>query len=93
MAGDYSELSVAVTANTQQMSRQVAAAAIQSGDAAGQSMASRMGKGLGSMASSVGKTIATGFTVATGAAAAFGGEVVKSGIAYNTLYQTAARRR
>jgi tape measure domain-containing protein len=88
MAGEYSALTVAVQANTQMMAKQVAQAAVSSGDEAGRSMGQRISSGLGSVAKGIGNTLATGFTVATGAAAAFTGAVIVSGKSYNTLYQT-----
>jgi tape measure domain-containing protein len=84
---DYAALRVGVSADTSDMERTIASSASRSGQAAADTMGSKLKSGLGSAATAVGKVMATGFTVAAGGAAALTAATIGSGIAYNTLYQ------
>jgi phage-related protein len=88
---DYGRLVVGVTADTSELSRNIANASTKAGTTAGKSIAGNIGaslrSGVGTAAKAVGNTLATGFTLATSAVIGFGVEAVKAGIEANAAIQ------
>jgi len=83
----YGGLSIRVTADTSALRNIIARDATQAGQAASRSLSSTLGRGVTDIARSTGRALGTTFAVAGGAAVAFGTQVVRAGISYNTLYQ------
>jgi phage-related protein len=88
---NYGRLVVGVTADTSQMSKDIAGAANKAGSDAGQSVARNLAESIGKTAwsglKSIGNAVATSFTVATTAAVGFGAAMVKSGLEANAMQQ------
>lgn len=92
LATGYVSLTVSARGIQQDIAREfsgVDSQAAAAGQTAGQSFGSRFGAGLSSFAASAAKVVAAGFAVGAAGAAVLGGAIIKTGVQYNTLEQSA----
>src|SRR5215475_8911017 len=87
----YATLTIPVSADTRQLSLQIRQEATRAGQEAARTLSQTVGSGLRDTAKATGTALRETFAVATGAAVAFGTQVVRAGIAYNTLYQASTK--